>query len=101
MDDATYEIGRLEPWADDPMTFDGWLEESDGPIDELVVNGASEVWATYRVLRRYLETLLVEVDKTGGRLRPVERLNATGVLGRLAAVAEEMEHALLEHLRED
>lgn len=46
-------IGRVEPWADDPATFDGWLE-LEGETDRLVVNGANRSWAVAEVAREYI-----------------------------------------------
>lgn len=46
-------IGRVEPWADDPATFDGWLE-LEGKTDRLVVNGANRSWAVAEVAREYI-----------------------------------------------
>lgn len=102
IDGTPYEIGRLEPWSDDPETFDGWLEEtSGGVVDELVINGAPEWWARYRVLARYMETLMTEVNATDGRKEGTDRITVNGAVDRLCATAEEMEVALIAHLTKD
>lgn len=99
IDGTPYEIGRLEPWSDDPETFDGWLEEtSGGAVDELVINGGSEWWARYRVLARYMETLTAEINATDGRKEGIDRITVNGAVDRLRATAEEMEVALVAHL---
>lgn len=97
VNDQSYEIGHTEPWGDDPTVFDGWLAESSSPVDELVVNGASEAWARYRVLARYLETLIAEINATNGQRQPVDLITLDEASMRLASTAEAMEDALREH----
>jgi len=46
-------IGRVEPWADDPNIFDGWLEPAES-TDELLINGADRDGAALEVVRVYL-----------------------------------------------
>lgn len=99
--DPVVTIGYLEAWADDPETFDGYLEHPDLPTDKLVINGASEGWARYRVLRAYLDARLKEIDGTGGTLSEDHCNTIRGSMGLLAAVGEEMEMALLHHVRPD
>lgn len=94
----TYEIGRLEPWKDDPKVFDGWLEESGGVVDDLVVNGASEHWARYLVLARYMGVLLAEIDSTESKTEGAGRLTMESAAERLTATAQGMEAALTAHL---
>lgn len=55
-------IGRVEPWADDPATFDGWLE-IEGKTDRLVVNGANRSWAEAEVARTYMEHAVIETKE--------------------------------------
>lgn len=61
-------IGRVEPWADDPDTFDGWVE-IEGRTDELIVNGANRSWAVAEVARKYMEHAVIETqDERNGLL---------------------------------
>lgn len=102
IDGVGYEIGRLERWTNDPETFDGWLEETPGGVtDELVVNGATEWWARYLVLARYMETLMAEIKATDGRKQGGDFITVNGASNRLSATAEEMEVALAAHLAKD
>jgi hypothetical protein len=55
-------IGRVEPWSDNPGTFDGWLE-IDGKTDRLVINGANRSWAEAQVARAYMEHAATETDE--------------------------------------
>jgi hypothetical protein len=95
-----YEIGYLKPWSDDPTTFDAWLSETRGVIDELVVNGAGQWWARYRLLARYLETLVADINGTEGRRQGADRLTVNSASERLIGTAQEMEVALAAHLAE-
>lgn len=99
--DPVETIGYLEEWADDPGTFDGYLEHPDLPADRLVVNGASETWARYLVLRAYMEARLKEIDATDGQTGGAQGHAIVGASRLLAAVAEEMEMVLLQHVRQD
>jgi hypothetical protein len=96
-----YEIGHIERWANDPDTFDGWLSETKGITDELVVNGADRWWATYRVLARYMETLIAEINATQGKKGGAARLNIEKASERLKGTAEEMEAILAAYLVDD
>jgi hypothetical protein len=94
-----YEIGYIKPWGDDPQNFDGWLEEtSGGVVDELVVNGAPEQWTRYRVLARYTETLMAEINATEGKGRPPHAITIEHASSRLRGAAKAMNAALTAHL---
>lgn len=96
-----YEIGYLKPWSDDPTTFDAWLSETrSGVVDELVINGASQWWARYRLLARYMETLVADISGTEGRRQGADRLTVNSASERLIGTAKEMEVALAAHLAE-
>jgi hypothetical protein len=99
--DPVATIGYLEAWADDPETFDGYLEHPDLPADKLVINGASEAWARYRVLRAYLDACLKEIDGTGGQVGGAQKFTILENSKLLAAVAEEMEAVLFQHVQAD
>lgn len=99
--DPAVTIGYLEAWADDPETFDGYLKHPDLPADKLVINGASEGWARYRVLRAYLDARLKEIDATDGRVDGARGNTILNGSHLLAAVAEEMEMVLFQHVRQD
>jgi hypothetical protein len=53
------------------------------------------------VLRAYLDARLKEIDGTGGTLSEDHCNTILGSMGLLAAVGEEMEMALLHHVRPD
>lgn len=55
-------IGRVEPWVDDPNTFDGWLEV-EGKTDRLVVNGSNRSWAVAEVARNYMAHAVQETQE--------------------------------------
>lgn len=55
-------IGHVEPWADDPGIFDGWLE-TEGETDRLVVNGANRSWAVAEVAREYIHQATVQTPE--------------------------------------
>lgn len=55
-------IGRVEPWADDPDTFDGWVEVEDR-TDHLIVNGANRSWAVAQVARGFMEYAATETEE--------------------------------------
>lgn len=95
------EIGYLTAWEDDPDTFDGWLSASDRPTDELIVNGASEAWARYRVLREFLLNRIRDIDTTDGSLTDRRADIVLRESRLLAAVAEDIEATLLAHARTD
>lgn len=55
----------------------------------------------YRVLARYMETLMAENNATEGRKERADRLSMRKASERLKGVAEEMEAVLASHLTED
>lgn len=97
LDGQGYEVGRLESWKGNPEVFDGWLEETPGATDELVINGHDMYWATYLVLAQYMEVLNHEIRLTGGRKGNADRLTVESAAERLAATAEAMQAALVAH----
>jgi hypothetical protein len=56
-------IGRVEQWENDPTTWDGWVDITGAPAEELVCNGGSRDWCRYMVAKRYQEHL---IDTLGG-----------------------------------
>ncbi|MCP9209583.1 hypothetical protein [Streptomyces cucumeris] len=101
VDHTLQRIGYVTPWPTDPATFDGWIEESEKPTDELVVNGASEAWARYRVLAEYCTRRLSDINTTEGRGDATSASIVDRASTLLAAAAEEIEVTLFSHIHED
>lgn len=87
-------VGYVTPWPTDATTFDGWLMRDDEPTDEMVVNGASEMWARYRVLRAYMQKTLDLIDETGGDPNSLFPVIASNGTDNLAATADAINLAL-------
>jgi hypothetical protein len=88
IDGTVCTVGYVTPWPTDADTFDGWLAQDDEPTDKLIVNGATEAWAHYRVLRAYMQEKLDGIDATEGDPAKLARVFFVQDAELLAATSE-------------